>query len=135
MVEIDSPKEDKQTGRRLMVKNGLIIASIAFLIYWIFFILTPSLNSSSKTKEEVESLKLMMTTLDEYIKQEQNKKSEIDNNIQSINKEIRKIDSSVLKLKNQKIIIKEYYHEKINSVDTFSDDEIDKFLSDRYPSK
>jgi len=77
----------------------------------------------------------MMTTLDEYIKQEQNKKSEIDNNIQSINKEIRKIDSSVLKLKNQKIIIKEYYHEKINSVDTFSDDEIDKFLSDRYPSK
>lgn len=135
MVEIDSPKEDKQTGRRLMVKNGLIIAAIAFLFYWILFILTPSLNSSSKTKEEIESLKLMMTTLDEYIKQEENKKSEIDNNIQSINQEIIKIDNSVSKLKNQKIIIKEYYHEKINSVDTFSDDEIDKFLSDRYPGK
>lgn len=135
MVEIDSPKEDKQTGRRLMVKNGLIIAAIAFLFYWILFILTPSLNSSSKTKEEIESLKLMMTTLDEYIKQEENKKSEIDNNIESINQEIIKIDNSVSKLKNQKIIIKEYYHEKINSVDTFSDDEIDKFLSDRYPGK
>jgi hypothetical protein len=94
--------------------------------------LTPNLNSSSKTKEEVQSLKVMMITLDDYIKKEKEKQSAIDNSIKLVNQQIEKIDSSISKIKNQKIIIREYYHEKINSVDNFSDDEIDSFISNRY---
>jgi len=132
MVKTDSPTENIGPRRERLIKNGLIIISFAFLFYWILFILTPNLNSSSKTKEEVQSLKVMMITLDDYIKKEKEKQSAIDNSIKLVNQQIEKIDSSISKIKNQKIIIREYYHEKINSVDNFSDDEIDSFISNRY---
>lgn len=135
MVEIDSPTQNIGSRRERLIKNGLIIVSIAFLFYWILFVLTPNLNSSSKTKEEIQSLKLMMTTLDDYIKKEKEKQSAIDNSIKLVNEQIERIDSSISKIKNQKIIIREYYHEKINSVDNFSDNEIDSFISNRYGSQ
>lgn len=46
-----------------------------------------------------------------------------------------KTDSIYLKLKakeTEKIIIKEYYHEKIKSIDTVSVPELDSFFSKRY---
>jgi chromosome segregation ATPase len=85
-----------------------------------------------KTKEEMQSLKLMLTTLDDYIKQKEQEQNKIDNSINLVNKEIEKIDSTISKIKVQKVIIREYYHEKITNVDNFTDNEIDSFITNRY---
>lgn len=45
---------------------------------------------------------------------------------------IDSLDNSISKIKNEKVIIKEIFHEKINSIDTFSRTQLDSFFTDRY---
>jgi prophage DNA circulation protein len=61
---------------------------------------------------------------------EQQKK--VDENISELKVEVIEVETTIGTVKNQKLIIKEYYENKINSVDKFTNDELDSFFSNRY---
>lgn len=76
---------------------------------------------------------------DKYLKEIRRKTDSLVAHQILLNKKISefttKTDSLSVKLKNkevEKIIIKEYYHEKIKSIDTVSIPELDSFFSKRY---
>lgn len=96
-----------------------------FLLYWIIFVLTPKAGLSPEEKQKLDSLNSHIKVL-----QEQN--SKLENEIQNYNTKIEEIDNSIDKIKGQKTIIKEIYHEKINGVDKLTILELDTFFTNRY---
>ena len=111
------------------IKSNLMtilkIIGVLFLIYWLMFVLTPSVKMSAESKAKIDSLN---ANIKKY--EEDNKK--IDTAIAGYNTEIHKIDNIINNIKQEKTIIKEFYHEKIISVDTFSKSQIDSFFAKRY---
>ena len=111
------------------IKSNIItilkIIGVLFLIYWLMFVLTPSVKMSAESKAKIDSLN---ANIKKY--EEENKK--IDTAIAAYNTEIHKIDNIINNIKQEKTIIKEFYHEKIISVDTFSKSQIDSFFAKRY---
>jgi hypothetical protein len=96
-----------------------------FIFYWLMFVLTPSVKMSAESQAKIDSLNRNILRYEE-----ENKK--LDSAISNYYIEISKIDNAIDSIKRQKTIIKEYYHEKIISVDTFSRAQIDDFFSKRY---
>ena len=58
--------------------------------------------------------------------------SKLETEIENFNNKIEEIDRNISNYKGQKTIIKEYYHEKINSVDKLTVSELDSFFANRY---
>lgn len=106
-------------------KSIIGFSFILYVFYWITFVLTPTIEMSENEKQKIDSL----NTLIKEIHTEQEK---LDDKIDNINKKIKDVDISIDKVKRQKVIIKETYHEKINRVSNFTEPEIDSFLSERY---
>jgi hypothetical protein len=96
-----------------------------FIIYWMMFILTPKVGMSPEDRAKIDSLNVVINTM--YKEQEL-----LENKIDDLNKEIVEVDKGIDKIKNQKAIVKEIYHEKINRVSNFTEPELDSFFSDRY---
>lgn len=96
-----------------------------FILYYLIFFLTPRVKMSSEQKQQIDSLNLLIKKIElEQLK--------LDSNIFEYNKEINKIDLNVEKLKGEKIIIREIYHEKINNIDKYTDSQLDSFFTNRY---
>ena len=76
--------------------------------------------------------KNQLDSLNIVIKQLHNDNLQLENKIQKFEFDIQEIDSNISRIKNQKTLIKEYYHEKINSVDKLTISEIDSFFTNRY---
>lgn len=106
-------------------KTILKIGFAFFLLYWIIFILTPKNQMTTDQKNALDSLSNKIIIL-----HEDNKKLEGD--IKEYNQKIIEIDNNIGKIKSQKTIIKEYYHEKISGVDKLTVRELDSFFTDRY---
>ena len=96
-----------------------------FLLYWIIFVLTPKSGLTPEEKNLLDSLSTQVKLL-----HEDNLK--LEKNIQDYNIRIQEIDNNIDKIKNQKTIIKEYYHEKISNVDKLTIRELDSFFTNRY---
>lgn len=104
-----------------IVKVGLGL----FLLYWVIFVLTPKTQMSQTQLQKLDSLSTQIELLH---KDNLRLESEIEN----YNEKIGEIDESINKVKGQKTIIKEYYHEKINNVDKLTVPELDSFFTNRY---
>lgn len=96
-----------------------------FIVYWMMFVLTPNVKMSAESKAKIDSLNRNILRYEE-----ENKK--LDSAINDYYVEISKIDKAIDSIKRQKTIIKEIYHEKIISIDTFSRPQVDDFFSKRY---
>jgi len=70
--------------------------------------------------------------LNVIIKDMYKEQQKLDSSIIVYNKKIDEIDNSIHKIKGQKTIIKEIYHEEINRVDSYTDNDIDSFFTNRY---
>jgi len=70
-----------------------------------------------------------LNTLIEEIHKDQQK---LDSTIEGYNQKIDEVDEHIGKIKGQKTIVKEIYHEKINNVDKLSHPQLDSFFSNRY---
>ena len=111
------------------LKNN--ITSVLFFIFilsvigWIYFIVTPSIEMSNESLKKIDSLNKTIL----LIEGEQHK---IDSQLVKYNKEIDGIDENISNIKSEKTIIREIYHEKINSVNTFNTNQLDSFFSSRY---
>jgi len=105
-------------------------------IYLIIFILI-FLGSLTKIYLDIKNDIIGMT--DNRLIEINNKTNELlelqidlKNKIELYDSKIDSIDNNISNIKNEKIIIKEFYHEKINSIDTFNSGQLDTFFTDRY---
>lgn len=96
-----------------------------FILYYLIFFLTPKVQMAAEEKAKIDSLNLM-------IKEIELEQKKLDSNIVSYNQKIDEVDNHIDKIKGQKTIVKEIYHEKINSVDKLTSPELDSFFSNRY---
>ena len=96
-----------------------------FILYYLIFFLTPRVQMAADEKAKIDSL----NTLIEEIHKDQLK---LDSTIDGYNQKIDEVDDHIGKIKGQKTIVKEIYHEKINNVDKLSNPQLDSFFSNRY---
>ncbi len=127
VAKTNAEKNLKNTSS-FVVKNYKMILAVVFglfILYWIMFVLTPKMNMSVEEKAKIDSLNVLIM--------EMNKNQQIlDDKIDGINEEIVEVDNDINKIKGQKTVVKEIYHEKINRVNTLTEPELDEFFSDRY---
>ena len=119
---------NKTTVLNFLEKNWKFILSGAFalfIIYWLMFFLTPKVEMSVESKQKIDSL----TT---YVKEIEKEQAELDDKIDVFGQEVNNIENNITKIKSQKETIREIYHEKINSVNTYTDVQLDSFLANRY---
>jgi hypothetical protein len=104
------------------ILKGLVVL---FILYWVIYILTPTMKMSVQEKQKIDSVKIIVK---EIYKNQQ----KLDSSIVVYNKKIDEVDNHIYKIKCQKKIIKEIYYEKINRVDSYTDNNIDSFFTNRY---
>ena len=109
-------------GNYKTILKGLVVL---FILYWVIYVLTPTMKMSVQEKQKIDSLNIIIK---EIYKDQQ----KLDSNIVAYNKKIDEVDNHIDKIKGQKTIIKEIYHEEINRVDSYTDNDIDSFFADRY---
>ena len=107
------------------ITSLLFFILVILVICWIYFIVTPSIKMSNESLKKIDSLNKTIL----LIEGEQHK---IDSQLVKYNKEIDGIDENISNIKSEKTIIREIYHEKINSVNTFNTNQLDSFFSSRY---
>jgi vacuolar-type H+-ATPase subunit I/STV1 len=106
-------------------KTILKVGFALFILYYLIFFLAPKVEMSAQEKQKIDTLNTLIQKLHEdNVKLEQ----EID----EYNNKIDEVDLHIDKIKGQKTIVKEIYHEKINNVDKLTVREIDSFFTDRY---
>ena len=96
-----------------------------FILYYLIFFLTPRVQMAADQKQQLDSLNIVIKQLHEDNLKLEDKISEFDN-------EIEQVDQSIGKIKNQKMIVKEIYHEKISNIDKLTSSEVDSFFTNRY---
>lgn len=96
-----------------------------FIIYYLIYFLTPNIEMSIEQRNQIDSL-------NQSIKKLHEDNLRMETKIQGFESEVLNIDSNIQNIKGQKTIIKEYYHEKINSVDRLTIAELDSFFAKRY---
>ncbi len=126
--KVENAKKNLKSTGSFVTKNYKIILAVLFglfVLYWLMFVLTPKMNMSVEEKAKIDSLNVLIL--------EMNKNQQIlDDKIDGINEEIVEVDNDINKIKGQKTVVKEIYHEKINRVNTLTEPELDEFFSDRY---
>jgi septal ring factor EnvC (AmiA/AmiB activator) len=96
-----------------------------FLLYWVIFVLTPRVGMDALEKAKIDSLN---NTIKELYKEQQ----KLDSAIEGYNEKIDEVDNHIDKIKGQKTIVKEIYHEEINRAGNYTEPQLDSFFSTRY---
>lgn len=96
-----------------------------FILYYIIYFLTPNVKISVEQKNKLDSLNVVM-------KQLHDDNLLLENKLDNFELQVQEVDYNIEKIKGEKIIIKEIYHEKISNVDKLSVPELDSFFSNRY---
>jgi hypothetical protein len=114
--------------KTFIVKNYKTILSVLvglFIVYWVFFVLTPSSTMSNTDKAKLDSLVNVVNEI--------NKEQDIlEIKVKLIDEEVEKIDDNISKVKTNKVKTGKKYHEEINRVDKYTEPELDSFFSNRY---
>jgi hypothetical protein len=119
-----------QTIKKFLVNHYPAIIKVLFglfILYWLIFFLTPKVEMSTKEKAQIDSLNNVVKN----IYKEQQK---LDSSIAVYNIEVEHIDDNISKIKGQKTIVKEVYHEEIKRASTYDDVKLDSFFTSRYGS-
>lgn len=96
-----------------------------FILYYLIFFLTPKMKMTESQKAQLDSLNVSVKKLEQT-------NTQLENKINNFDLQIKDVDFNIKNIKTQKTIIKEYYHEKIISVDNFTTGELDSFFTERY---
>jgi septal ring factor EnvC (AmiA/AmiB activator) len=95
------------------------------VLYLIIYLATPKPKMSELDKYKLEQLDKKINLIIENQKK-------LDKQIEGYKNELSQIDSTIAKVKNQKIIIKEYYKEQGEKITEMKPSEIDKLFHNRY---
>jgi exonuclease VII small subunit len=123
-------KQEKQMHKVLdfVKKNYKWMIQIVFglfLFYWLIFFLTPKIRMSEIERNQMDSLNTIIKSIHEN-------QLKLDSSIGIYNKEIELIDDRLQKIKSERTIIKEIYHEEIDRVSSYTDYQLDSFFAKRY---
>jgi hypothetical protein len=106
---------------KMIIKLILIL----FLLYWIIYVLTPMIKMSELSVYKIQDLQKQISNF------EINQKK-MDSLIVNYTEEIHQIEGELTRIKSEKTVIKEIYHEEINRVDSYNDRQLDSFFAKRY---
>jgi septal ring factor EnvC (AmiA/AmiB activator) len=95
------------------------------VLYLIVYLATPKPEMSELDKYKLEQLDKDINLIIENQKK-------LDKQIEGYKNELSQIDSTIAKVKNQKIVVKEYYKEQGEKITEMKPSEIDKLFHDRY---
>ena len=95
------------------------------VLYLIVYLATPKPEMSALDKYKLEQLDKDINLIIENQKK-------LDKQIEGYKNELSQIDSTIAKVKNQKIVVKEYYKEQGETITEMKPSEIDKLFHDRY---
>lgn len=120
-------KENKTSGLNETLNTIFKFAVLGIVIYLLYFLLNPKSDTkiSNEYKKEIDSLA-------NVIKAIEGKQEILYQEIKSLNDDISNTDIRISNIKQQKTIVKQIYHEKINAVDTYNDHELDSIFAKRY---
>ena len=117
-----------ETLKNFFIKNyktTLVILLVLFLLYWVLFIVVPSSTMSKEDKAKLDSLTNVVNKINE-------EQTILENKIETVNREVDKIDNNISKIKVNKEKTGKKYHEEINRVDKYTEPELDSFFTNRY---
>lgn len=106
-------------------KTISIVLGGLFLLYWIVFILTPAVQMSEQSAQELKKIDENIENLEFENKILQSEIVEFQEQIESVNENIEEIDDIKVTLAND-------YGKKINNARSYNHDELVRFLSERY---
>jgi hypothetical protein len=106
-------------------KTLIIVAVGLFLLYWVIYVITPSVRMSDSEKSKIDSLNVVIQNLNL-------ENAKLDSTIVGLNNKIQVVDKEIGDIKNKRTIVKKQFNEKINRVNTYTEPELDSFFSDRY---
>lgn len=109
------------------LKTILTVIFAIVVLYWMFFIMTPNSKLAEETYKKIDSLNHNIDSLETMNRQ-------LDSVLINYTSQIGEIDKSIDRIKNEKTIIKEIYHETINNVDNYNGNQLDSFFTNRYYS-
>jgi len=109
----------------MKITNIILIILLLFVAGWIVFKITPATDISKSFYNKIDSLNHNIDSLEKSNKA-------LDSAIWYYNQQIAQIDSTINMIKNEKTTIKEIYHEKITSIDGYTDVQLDTFFAKRY---
>ena len=92
------------------------------VLYLIVYLATPKPEMSALDKYKLEQLDKDINLIIENQKK-------LDKQIEGYKNELSQIDSTIAKVKNQKIVVKEYYKEQGEKITEMKPSEIDKLFS------
>jgi len=127
MVENSSIQKENKTGLKDTFDGIFKLVILLAIIYVIWFLLRPSASTKidNSYKKDIDSLTKVIENVE--------KKQEIlYQEIKNLNDDILQTDVKISNIKQQKTIVKQIYHEKINAVDTYNDTELDSIFAKRY---
>lgn len=96
-----------------------------FVLYWLIFFLTPRIRMSETEKSRMDSLNLLIKSI-------HNSQAKLDSSINQYGKELELVEDRIQKIKSERTIIKEIYHEEIGRVSNYNDSQLDSFFTKRY---
>lgn len=96
-----------------------------FILYWIIFILTPSVKMSSEAVAELKQLDSEIETIIE-------KQEVLYTEIEKYEEQLVQMDENISQINDDKDVIAGQYGEKINAAKSFDAKQLVAFLSERY---
>lgn len=107
-------------------KNIILVGIIAALAAYILFFVQAPLKVDVKGYEvKIDSLQHTVDSI--YVEN-----GKLDEQITVYESEILLQDDKIQSLKDKLVLIKQETHEKVKSVDSFTDDELERFFTERY---
>lgn len=111
------------------IRNNIVVLVQTFIILCTITIFTifrtPTVELSKRDESKLHEL-------DEKMKSLISEQIQLDENLRIFNSEISLIQDSILKLKQQREIIQNYYDEKDIFISRFDDKQLDSFFTNRY---
>ena len=87
---------------------------------------------SSNADEYINEYNSKIEALENKINSLHNINEELTLEIDTLNGQITKLDQEISKQDNKIVILKRQTNEKVNNVDSFGDDELERFFTERY---
>lgn len=109
----------------LQNKQNIILYIVAGLLLYLIFTTNGIKTDIKQYKDKIESIQIKVDSAQVVNKQIDTKINSVKENVVAITKEIHHIDNTITIVKNQT-------NEKINTVDKFSNAELEFFFSNRY---
>jgi septal ring factor EnvC (AmiA/AmiB activator) len=127
MVKDSSIQKENKTGIKDTIDGIIKLVILLAIIFFIWYLVKPNVSTKidNSYKKDIDSLTKVIDNIE--------KKQEIlYQEIKSLNDDISQTDVRISNIKQQKTIIKQIYHEKINAVDNYNDSELDSIFAKRY---